>query len=92
MKPISLNYFIGQFKKMIYVFHNNGNLFDMILITIIQLKIQPTGFRGEEYVSRSSRQKICSEAAAQIFTVSAQNVLKILQNLSMIMKNIYDGY
>ena len=36
---ISLNCFTGQAKKMVYVFHTNGNSFDMIFITIIQPKI-----------------------------------------------------
>ena len=36
---ISLNYFTGHIKKVIYVFHINGNSFDMIFITAIQLKI-----------------------------------------------------
>ena len=40
MKIISLNYFTGQIKKVIYVFHSKGNSFDMmIFITIIQPKI-----------------------------------------------------
>ena len=39
MKPISLNYFTGQMRKVIYVFHSNGNSFDMIFITVIQPKI-----------------------------------------------------
>ena len=38
MKPITLNYFTGQMKKVIYVFHGNGNSFNMIFITIIQPK------------------------------------------------------
>ena len=39
MKSASLNYFIGQIKKVIYVFHVNRNSFGMIFITIIQPEI-----------------------------------------------------
>ena len=38
MKFISLNDFTGHIKKVIFVFHSNGNSFD-IFITIIQPKI-----------------------------------------------------
>ena len=39
VKPIGLNYFIGQTKKVTYVFHRNWDSFNMIFITIIQPKI-----------------------------------------------------
>ena len=40
IKPIGLNYFTGQIKKTIHVFHSNGNSFNMmIFISIIQPKI-----------------------------------------------------
>ena len=48
---MSLNYFTDQIKKVIYVFHSNGNSLDMmIFITIVQPKIHKSnGFR--KYVS-----------------------------------------
>ena len=152
MKPISLSCLTGQIKKVIYVFHSNGNSFDMIFITIIYPKIRKrsngflkwicfhrfyfnlisshflSGHDSKKHIFSFNRflkqpfflsifleaagrsfknimfaeaathlpqhkkyqlhiffhgfcTKIYSEAAAQIFTVSAQNVLKIFHNI-----------
>ena len=52
MKITSLNFFTGQTKIVIYVFHSNGNSFDIIFITIIQPKyIKVTSFWSKQYVS-----------------------------------------
>ena len=39
VKLISLNYFTGHTKKVIYVFQGNWDYFDMIFITVIQPNI-----------------------------------------------------
>ena len=40
MKTICLNSFTGHIKKVMYVFHSNGNSFDIIFIIVIQPEIR----------------------------------------------------
>ena len=62
----------------------------------ICLKTKKISFRKQSHIfsEAATQKKICSEAAAQIFTVAAQNTLRDdFQNLLMVMKTpLMDGF
>ena len=85
MKPISLNYFTGHTKKIVYVFHSNGNFFDiMIFITMIQPKI----YKNNGFLSR----RICFHHVFILSCFLLQNIyFKCIFSLTVSTQKICSG-